>query len=105
MTEQTAPEHVDLADYSRALDEIHRLRAALAYEAGVTAAHLSYATFPKSRRAFAEEQVQRMRAAARGEANSAYTISGWRMQAALRDAGASVTLTRWEWEHAPTGRS
>ncbi len=98
MTEQTTTEHVDLAHYSRALDEIHRLRAALAYEAGVTAAHLTLASFPKSRREFAEEQVERMRAAARGEAETAYTIDGWRKYAALRDAGASETLTRGQWE-------
>lgn len=106
MTEQTTTEHVDLAHYSRALEEIHRLRSALAYEAGVTAAHLTLAGFPKSRRKYAENQVERMRAAARGEAASAYNdVSHLSLGHTLREAGASETLTRWQWEHAPTGHA
>lgn len=70
-------DHDDLARYSAALDEIHRLRNALAYEASVTEAHLDLVTFPKSRRPHADEQVARMRAAARGETRQAYETNPW----------------------------
>lgn len=90
-----------LNHYSRALDEIHRLRAALAYEARVTEAHLNYATFPKTRRDHAAAQVERMRAAARGEAASTYAdVSSLSLQHTMREAGASASLTRSEWEDA-----
>ncbi|QKW15428.1 hypothetical protein [Verrucosispora sp. NA02020] len=98
-------EHVDLAHYSAALDEIHRLRAVLAYEAAVTAAHLGYATFPKSRREAAENQVERMRSAARGEPASHGSVSHMSLRHGLREAGASETLTRWQWEHARAGHA
>lgn len=90
---------IPLADYSRAIDEIFRLRRALAYEAGVVAAHLGYATFPKSRRAVAEGQIERMRAAARGEAEVAYAgTSHLSLRHAMNEAGASQTLTCGQWE-------
>lgn len=88
-----------LAHYSAALDEIRRLRQALAYEAAVTAAHLNYATFPKSRRAIAAGQVERMRAAARGETRTAYAdVSHLSLRHALGQADAPTTLTRSQWE-------
>lgn len=85
--------------YSRALDEIFELRAALAYEARVIEAHLGLATFPKSRRGIAEEQITRMRAACRGDVRESY----WSVSPGVRDgllvaAGASPTLTRGQWE-------
>lgn len=90
---------IDLAHYSRALDEIYRLRAALAYEARVTESHLGLKTFPKSRRAAAEHQVERMREAARGGGAMAYfRVNPEVMKRLLRDAGASETLTRGQWE-------
>lgn len=49
---------------SATLDEICRLRRAMAYEARVVEAHYEgYKTFPKTRRGIAEEQVARMRLA------------------------------------------
>jgi len=94
-------EEVSLQDYSRALDEIYRLRAALAIEAGITESHLDLVTFPKSRRSYAEDQVARMRAAARGDSEQAYgDFDGWAKQSALEQAGASATLTRGQWEAA-----
>ena len=48
--------------------EVTRLREALAYEARVVEAHYEgYKTFPKTRRKYAEEQVERMRRAALGD--------------------------------------
>jgi hypothetical protein len=44
-----------------------QMRALCAYEADVIEAHLSYATFPKTRRRYAEDQIKRLRALARGE--------------------------------------
>jgi hypothetical protein len=90
-----------LPHYSRALDEIYRLRRALAYEAAVTAAHLDLKSFPKSRRKAAEGQVRRMRAAARGNGREAYDASPlWALKSALLDAGADPGLTRQQWEAA-----
>jgi hypothetical protein len=59
--------------YSAALDEIYHLRRALQFEARVVEAHYEdYKTFPKTRRAIAEEQVARMRTAATGKTERAY---------------------------------
>lgn len=95
-----------LAHYMAALDEIYRLRCALVIEARGVEADLLLATFPKSRRRYAEERVERMRAAVRGEADQAYKdrldpgSGGLRtgVQELLIAAGASPTLTRHEWE-------
>lgn len=90
---------VPLAAYSAALDEIYRLREALAYEAVVTDTHLAYRTFPKSRRGSAENQVERMRAAARGESQRAYApVSHLVLRHCLGEAGASETLTRHQFD-------
>ncbi len=87
-----------LAHYSAALDEIYRLRTALAYEAEAIAAHLSYATFPKSRREIAEKQIERMHAAAAGDAQKAYTeVPHW-AQEGVRQAVGVPLLTRETWE-------
>lgn len=87
--------------YGLALDEVYRLRALMAYEAEVTAAHLTLKGFPKSRRDIAVHQITRMRDAARGHSRhvmmnevSMYTS----FQRVLRQAGAKPTLTRWEFE-------
>jgi hypothetical protein len=86
---------VPLSELSAALDEVFRLRRALAYEAGVLAAHLEMKSFPRSRRAMAEDSVRRMRAAARGGARPAYgDVASWAFNSAMRDAGAPETLTR-----------
>lgn len=84
--------------YAAALDEIYRLRTALAYEAEVISAHLSLATFPKSRRPAALEQIQRMRRAARGHIHDAYrSIPGRSLNYVRRVAGMGL-LTRTQWE-------
>ena len=77
-----------LLELSAALDEVYRLRAALADEACVLEARRATADGPVAR------QVARMRAAARGErdSHSHLRISGGK--AALRSAGADECLTR-----------
>lgn len=85
-----------LGHYSAALDEIYALRAALAYEARVVEAHLDFKSFPKSRRAIAEEQIERMRTAATHQALSAYEGLSHRLDE-LQRLGAG-TLTRAQWE-------
>lgn len=86
--------------YSAALDEIHTLRAALAYEAMQHRGSLELKTLPKSAREAAESAISRMEAAARyGTRGRAYTQNiRWRPQALLKDTGASGLLTRASWE-------
>ena len=82
--------------YSDALDEIYRLRALCAYQAQVIEADLGYKTYPKSRRAIAEKRIEILQAAARGDALAQHSVA--RPELALKSAGASGTLTRWQWE-------
>lgn len=95
--EYTPPAEAELLDLlSFALDEIWRLRRAAAYEAAVTRAHHEgYKTFPKSRRAVAVSQQERMQQAARGACAKAYaSISDISMRSSMNAAGGSQTLTR-----------
>ncbi len=87
-----------LAHYSRALDEIYKLRRALAYEARVTTGLLNYATLPKGAREHVESMGERLRTAARGEVDRAYEMRSGEGQRLLADAGALPTLTRGQWE-------
>lgn len=101
-----AGEEQILAYYSAALDEVYRLRRALAAEARVTEAHLTLKSFPKSRRRFAESQVDRMRQAARGDAEAAYAgHESWVLDSAAKDAGMPQTLTRSQWEREIDARA
>lgn len=89
---------VSMSHYSRALDEIYRLRTILAYEAMVTDAHHEgYKTSPKSRKRSVVEQAERMRRAARGDTLAVFNGISYPKQA-LQDAGAAQTLTRAAWE-------
>lgn len=88
----------DLINYSRALDEVYRLRTALAVEASITAAHLDLKSFPKSRRTFAEQQVERMRAAARGDKDSHREFYDRADRQAREDAGMGQCLTAHSFE-------
>lgn len=88
-----------LENYSLALDEIFRLRRALAHEAAILVVHTEYATFPKSRRKIAENQISRMALSARGGAEAAYAgMNQESLRSSLIEAGASQTLTRAQWE-------
>lgn len=92
---------VPLSQLSAAVDEIYALRRALAREAGGLEAHLTYKTFPKSRRSIAEQQVERMRASARGEVRRAYAgTPHYVLDSAMKDAGAKDTLTNQSWLEA-----
>lgn len=93
----TDPTPVDLAEYSRALDEIYYLRAILAQQANITKEYLSLRTFPKSRAKAALNQIEAMRQAARGNARGVYHTIAF-PKAALRSAGAPDMLTRASWE-------
>lgn len=84
--------------YSRALDEIYRLRVALANEANHVENMLTLATFPRGQRIIARAAVERMRRAARGETAQAYQEIMPFRQPLLRSAGAPETLTRGAWE-------
>jgi hypothetical protein len=92
----SADELVDLL--GDALDEICRLRRALAYEARVVEAHYEgYKTFPKSRRRIAEEQVARMR---EGVMHSARAYAGTSWSSLERESRACgfEFLTRASWQ-------
>jgi hypothetical protein len=85
-----------ISGLSTAVDEIYFLRAVLADEAAIIEAHLGYKTFPKARRAFAEQQVERMRRIARGEMWPA-ARENFDQSRALRTADAPTTLTNVAW--------
>lgn len=93
---------VPLSYYSAALDEIYRLRGAIAYEADVVDAHIGYKTFPKTRRMIALRQMERMREAARGWSRVSYMNMGNDLRQALRRMDAPETLTRAEFERTLT---
>jgi len=88
---------VTFSDLSVAVDEIYALRALLAYEATVLEAHLDYRTFPKTRRKFAEAQVERMRRAARGDYEDARPEGRGYPKQALRQADADECLFDDQW--------
>lgn len=92
-----------MAHYSAALDEIFRLRTALAYEAAVIQNRLAGRKAPKSGHSPAEEQVARMRRAARGDVASHSTVPPEvaRKSRCLADMDG---LTRWQWENRETAR-
>lgn len=88
--------HSDLqAHYTRALDEIYILRAALAYEAELMSKRHSVRGGP------IDSQANRMRMAANGHVQRAYMAfsAGWSKKA-LDSAGADTALTRHQWETA-----
>lgn len=105
-------EHVDcalvrLADeceemldhYSAALDEIYLLRAQFAYEARGREADLTLKTFPKSRRRFAEQSIDRMRDAADGKVKGVSNHLSLEGGIGYRRLLGDRTLTRSQWEN------
>ena len=85
-----------ISDLSVAVDEIYFLRALLADEADILRAHLELKTFPKSRRKFAEEQVERMRLAAAGDLEASRRPNSSSTKA-FRYWGIDDTLTNGQW--------
>ena len=89
-----------LAHYSEALDEIYRLRMALAYEAQQLNELLvqSHSALSNARRSAVYEAMLRMRAAARGSAQHVYDETRTLPPAKLIEHHIPFTLTRTEWE-------
>lgn len=85
-----------ISDLSIALDEIYFLRAMLADEAGIIEAHLGYKTFPKTRRKYAEAQIERMKKAAAGDMQGARREK-FNSDLALIRIGVDPTLTNFMW--------
>lgn len=90
-----------LAHYSAALDEIWRLRVALAYELAALGAALDYQTLPTGVRQRLERVRDRIQRAGRGEDVHA-TGRLADKQTLLLDAGIPITLTRHQWENRKT---
>ena len=90
-----------------ALDEIYRLRQLAAYTAAGLEATLDYRSFPKSRRAVTEQQIERLKMAAQGRTEVAVAgINHQSLRSCMERAGAALTLTRYEWEQGlRNGRS
>jgi hypothetical protein len=87
----------ELAHYSAALDEVWRLREALAIEAAVIERRLGPAA-DNGRWTPAKEQITRMREAAQGDTKSHRSFAGEARRHA-RDAAGMQGLTRWQWEN------
>lgn len=85
------------SDISVAIDEIYALRALLANEADILRAHLDFKTFPKSRRAFAEQQIERMILAASGDYQRAQAHKDYDGKRALSRMGIDNILTNGQW--------
>lgn len=84
-----------LDELSRALDEVYRLRTAMAVEAVFLAGHLDYSTLPKTRRQVIEEQLARLRAASRGDRTSHREFDDRQQREARDQAGMDHLLTRY----------
>jgi len=92
-----------------ALDEIYWLRMQMASEARIIEAHLELKSFPKSRRQFALEQVDRLRRSALGGVQKVISDSRTfdRARREMRSIGGKETLTMSQWlaEQEPPGAS
>jgi hypothetical protein len=83
-----------MRDLTAALDEIYLLRQAMAYEAAVLQEHTRFASFPKSRRVWATQQIERMRKAAESGGRAAYAdVNPGSLSIEARNCGLT-TLTR-----------
>lgn len=91
--------------YLRALDEVYRLRQALAYEAGLLESCLAASSLrPLCVRRELERQVYRMTWAAQGGVSAAYeAVLPQDLYAAMHEAAMSATLTVEQWENPLAG--
>ena len=88
-----------LNHYSRALDEIYRMRVVAATTARALARVLGYATLPSGARSSVELARANLLDAARGDSEAVLvTAKSETRKANLRLAGAPETLTRGQWE-------
>lgn len=92
MNEETFEHYMD------ALDEIHRLRKALAYEAELLEEHMKLKKFPNSRRPIAIQQVERMRGALDSSQKAYDSVSGEAYAALCKLSPEVHILTRRQWE-------
>lgn len=91
--------------YSAALDEIYKLRVALAIEADTQAGNLNFKTFPKSQRKATGESIQRMQACAIGGRPERYdSLSLNYLDGLFLSLGGERTLTRHSWEREVDSR-
>jgi hypothetical protein len=89
----------ELRYYAAALNEIYRLRCALAAEAETHAGNLTFKTFPKSRRAETAASVVRMKRCAIGEQPERHkSLSTSYLAGLLSAIGGRGQLTRTMWE-------
>lgn len=88
-------------EVSDLLDEVFRLRRALAYEALVVEAQtLDVKALGKGRREELEASIERMQLAALGDSTLAYAdVSSHSLRYAVRSLFAKETLTRWNWRN------
>lgn len=84
----------DFTTMGKALDEIYRLRTAMAIETIFLAGHLNYSTLPKSRRQVIEGQLSRLRAASQGDRTSHQEFDSRQQREARDAAGMNQCLTR-----------
>lgn len=106
--------YAPVSEVSDLLDEVFRLRRALAYEARVVEAQtLDLKALGKGRRGHLEDCIERMQLAALGDSELAYAgTSSGSLRGAVKRLRAKETLTRWNWrnwrdeapEH-PSGRT
>jgi hypothetical protein len=93
-------DEIQMKYYSAALDEIYRLRRALAYEARVVEAQtLDVQALGKNRRAHIKESVDRMRKSVQGHAEAVYAgLDRSSLRMALEQTRGTSLLTRAMWE-------
>lgn len=88
---------------SALLDEVYRLRKAMAYEALEAGKDLALKSLPARAQGRAMAKIARMRNAAQGKADRTYhwqlvDLDQW--DKALESAGAKPTLTRYQFEES-----
>ena len=93
--------YAPVSEVSDLLDEVFRLRRALAYEARVVEAQtLDLKALGKGRRGHLEDCIERMQLAALGDSEIAYAgTSSMSLRSAVRRIRAKETLTRWNWRN------
>lgn len=93
--------YAPVAEVSDLLDEVFRLRRALAYESQVVEAQtLDLKSLGKGRRGHLEDCIERMQLAALGDSEVAYAgTSSFSLRHAVQSIRAKETLTRWNWRN------
>lgn len=95
--------------YNNALDAIYYHREAAALDAVAVRGMLQFSTLPKAVRTMLESMLLRLEAGARGDLSQYRALATpitphprlTNGKQALREAGASETLTKYQWEERP----